>query len=560
MKSTKSKTFKYLSIFYFLFYCNLYFAQSNTEKLSLPTENNKKITKALIIGISDYRNSPKIDYAHSDAISFYYYLISDAENHTDTNNIKLLINDDATSARIISELDWLVDNTKEGETVIFYFAGHGDIEKKTIIKNGFLLAVDAPATCYMAGGTLGANYLNDYLSTLIQQNKAKVLMIIDACKSGRLAGGKEGLKQTATALQAMSDNLSKILSSGTGELTYESPRWGNGGGGVFTHYLIKGMLGNADKNKDKKVMLSEMNIFLSEKIPEETEYLQNPVVLGLQNNVIANVNEKTIENYIIKQKLKRDSSLVSRGFENNSQRSYIASLQEKSFDVVNNILKGKINLARDTLLLDSAYNQIKTAYELTDKKNINYKNIKSQYLYLKAIKVKGNEEKLSILNECLDIEPEAAHIYNYQGHVYRKMHKTKEAEESFRKATEFSPKWSYPYNNLGILFFDNEEYNKAIKCYMKAIELMPENPNYYNGIGNVYNMLQDYDKAMENYKKALSIKPDFEFVYNNMGMIYCDKKDYEKAIECFNKALKINPGYEEAKKNLNNVKNRHELH
>jgi len=88
-----------------------------------------------------------------------------------------------------------------------------------------LLAVDAPAASYMSGGTIGIGYLQDYLETLVQQNKAKVLLVTDACRSGKLAGGMEGAKQTTTALQAQWASIIKILSSQSGELSYESQKW-----------------------------------------------------------------------------------------------------------------------------------------------------------------------------------------------------------------------------------------------------------------------------------------------------------------------------------------------
>jgi len=74
-------------------------------------------------------------------------------------------------------------------------------------------------------GAIGVGYVQDYLATLATTNKAKVIMISDACRSGKLTGGIEGLKNTTAALAEQWENVTKILSSQAGELSMESTKW-----------------------------------------------------------------------------------------------------------------------------------------------------------------------------------------------------------------------------------------------------------------------------------------------------------------------------------------------
>jgi len=108
--------------------------QENYKGAKVVTTDNTPllIHRALIVGISEYINIDDLQYAHSDALSFYWFLRSPAGGNVDSSNIMLLLNEDATGANFFAGLDWLLAETKEGETVAIYFSGHGDLETKTI--------------------------------------------------------------------------------------------------------------------------------------------------------------------------------------------------------------------------------------------------------------------------------------------------------------------------------------------------------------------------------------------------------------------------------------------
>ena len=55
--------------------------------------------------------------------------------------------------------------------------------------------------------------------------------------------------------------------------------WG-GGHGVFTYFLLKGLNGDADYNKDGRVTLGELIPYLSEQVRRETRNAQSPTIAG----------------------------------------------------------------------------------------------------------------------------------------------------------------------------------------------------------------------------------------------------------------------------------------
>ena len=71
----------------------------------------------------------------------------------------------------------------------------------------------------------------------------------------------------------------RILGSRADERSYESDKWG-GGHGVFTNFLLKGLKGEADKDKDGVVRAAEILEDLSETVPKETKALQHPRAAG----------------------------------------------------------------------------------------------------------------------------------------------------------------------------------------------------------------------------------------------------------------------------------------
>jgi hypothetical protein len=71
-------------------------------------------------------------------------------------------------------------------------------------------ALDVPTRVYMGGGAYSLAYLEEIVSSLSVQNKAKVILITDA---GKLAGSQIGCVQlTATSLAQQYNNEIRVFS------------------------------------------------------------------------------------------------------------------------------------------------------------------------------------------------------------------------------------------------------------------------------------------------------------------------------------------------------------
>ncbi|HYM92683.1 MAG TPA: caspase family protein, partial [Chitinophagaceae bacterium] len=146
-------------------------------------------TYAVIVGISKYETTgiTQLEYADKDARVFASYLESKAGGSVPADNIRLLLNENATFAAIYDAMNWLMETCQKDDVVYFYFSGHGDMENNTIYKLGFLLSYNTPRTNYI-NNAVRLEDLNNMANTLSVARKAKVVLITDACHSGNLAG------------------------------------------------------------------------------------------------------------------------------------------------------------------------------------------------------------------------------------------------------------------------------------------------------------------------------------------------------------------------------------
>ena len=256
-------------------------------------------TYAVVIGISTYESKalPALQYADKDAAAFAAYMQSKAGGHVPADNIKLLLNDQATLAAISDAIDWLRDSCQENDIAYLYFSGHGDVETKSIDSLGFLLAWNTPPNNYRNNAIRIAD-VNSDANTLSVIKKARVVLITDACHAGKLAGDAiQGRQLAARQLRLVRDNEVRLASCRPDEEAAEGPDWG-GGRGVFSYYLLMGLKGLADAEHDGRIKLREINAFMDSCFANDRflalgNHQQHPVSEGQPTFQLATVDTVT---------------------------------------------------------------------------------------------------------------------------------------------------------------------------------------------------------------------------------------------------------------------------
>src|SRR5437868_14382162 len=110
--------------------------------------------------------------------------------------------------------------------------------------------------------------LKRYINAITKKN-VKVILISDACRSGKLTGGAHGAELTLTTLSSRFKNTVKILSCGPGELS-EERKFRDGGHGVFTYYLLQALYGLCDDDNNNIVTKKEIDKYLRDKVAKAT--------------------------------------------------------------------------------------------------------------------------------------------------------------------------------------------------------------------------------------------------------------------------------------------------
>ena len=168
---------KYITFIICLGCCKIIFAQQIVEAK----------TYALVVGVAKYLDPdiPQLQFSNRDAEVFADFLKSKAGGSVPKENIRLLVNEAATSGAVINAIYWLKNICNKDDKVYIYFSGHGDLENITMFNNGFLICYDSPPFNYV-NLALSIDYLNDIANTISIKKHANVIIITDACHSGKM--------------------------------------------------------------------------------------------------------------------------------------------------------------------------------------------------------------------------------------------------------------------------------------------------------------------------------------------------------------------------------------
>ncbi|QHT69790.1 caspase family protein [Rhodocytophaga rosea] len=270
-------------------------SRSNPVSIKVKSEDAEfKTSKvyAVIIGVSDYQdpNIKDLKYADADAQLYYNFLRSPQGGSVPEKNITLLLNKNATRANIIKALNNQFSDAFEEDLAIVYIACHGLPTKRG--NKLFFLGTDTDRE-NLEGSAVSQSEFDEAISSSRAQKK---VWIADACHSGTVVGTETAFAGStmrgereiaeATMVNRLLANVASaqasfivLSASSAGETSVEAPQWG-GGHGVFTYYLVEGLKGAADENKNKLVDIREIYEYVRTKVSEETSRKQYPLLNG----------------------------------------------------------------------------------------------------------------------------------------------------------------------------------------------------------------------------------------------------------------------------------------
>ena len=556
---------KYI-LFLFLIIGNVSYGQKSLVKGN---------TYAVIVGISSYADDdiPDLRYAHKDAEEFRNYLLSEAGGTVPLDQIKYLANDDATISNVYTAMKWLEDRVQKNDLVYFYFSGHGDIEKG-LYKLGFLIAHDTPNLNYI-NNAIRIEDVNIMANNLSATKDADVVMITDACHSGKLSGTDNTRSLSlGDLLTKVEDNEIRIASCEPNQLSKEDAAWG-GGRGVFSFYLINGLKGLADQdgNNNKEVTIGELKDYLSTNVKRDVKRLkrakQTPVIKAKSDKKkVAFVNN---EIFAALGGVSSDDSQASMGGDRSIGGGM--SAQDAYFkELSRNDLKFSIdfrewsNLSNDEIIDEALLRfnfdhlqEIEGSTWSTDiRTNILMRNSYKQQLasaihnevqktinaYLIGDKDEMEKRKYynvhkSDFDEYVFMLEVAMKLISPNDYLYHML----EVKKHYFAGIAARLKVGYSANTDSLINVGMSEQEKALKLDNKAAYI-------HNEIGLLYRLKRDNESAIIKFNKAKEIAPSWAIPVSNLGNAYLSQEKYNMGFEMAKKAVEMQPDYVNAKISL----------
>lgn len=572
----------------------------------------KGTTLALVVGVSDYQDAgiPDLSYAHRDAEAFAEFLQSKAGGSLGSQQLRLLVNRQATMAAIQAGLEWMMQTAKAGDRVLFYFSGHGDVETINEQEKGYLLAFDTPRNNYRLNA-VDLTYLNEHIVRELSLREVQLILITDACHSGALAGeGVGGREAAAQELMKRYAAEVKIMSCQPYELSLESSQWGNGRG-VFSYYLIDGLKGRADQDRDQKVDLYELEHFLQDEIRQATNKKQHPDVFGgrkeqsifyvdatqaealqamekeaiqrdFETKVLSSIaSDEAMLNYEYFQAALKSGALIDPDRESaafyfealcadTSFKPYAGIAAEALTTTLLDSVQQAINayLATDPAELaqrdrfDQKYTRfpqyLRKAAEILTPKDPRYRQTLAKQYYFEGLTLRlegeqaGGSDSLYALaldrqRLALALENRAAYIHNELGFLMLELAMPDSGRFHLQQALDLSPTWAIPYNNLAIACHEAGEAQRAQALYQEAIRLKPDFSSAYANLGNLFDEQMEPDSAEAMYLQALALNPADKHNHYNYGVLLSAWEGRQREAEAaYRRALELDPDYPQA--------------
>lgn len=547
---------------------------------------------AVIIGVSQFSQLPEsewLEYADADAKDFYKFITSPRGRGFLPENVYLLTNEEASYQAIRSRLgSTLAKKIKPEDTVYIFVATHGMVEREAS-REGYLLAHDSDRED-LYSSALPMRELGNIMQNRLK-NARRVFLFADACRAGKLGQTQGSVNRYIEDVSRQRGEVMGLLASRPNEFSREGKQFG-GGHGLFTYYLLKGLMGEADADQDHTVTAAELVSYLQVKVEDASEREQHvrdfgdfepgtpmafvdkpgPADLALpalrrpRGIEVAALQGLIPQGLDVRDAFARalDSGRLLSPPGDNAWELY---QRYRQLPVANS----QKEAAQDDLLiaLATAGDRLLGAYRRGDAviplSAANYEEgaqlfghaselapedvsltLKAKFMEGRSlIELRQFSEGMGLLRQVIAADPETAYSYNALGIAFMEQQRWNEAIQNFRTASERAEKWVYPHYNLSRVYAALSRYREAEQELRTAIHLGDElglkySYLYYN-LGILYLFQGRTNDAEPQFRRAIEMKPEDAMSYHNLGLIYQQRNNRREAENFFRKAADLDP-------------------
>ncbi len=215
---------------------------------------------AVLVGVDDYANAGKLRYCGADQRALRDRLLAAGF----PGDQVVLLEDGAKESRyrpsrlnIKRQIEQVLGFAEENDVVVLGFSGHGT----QIGRQSYLVPNDGDP------GDASSLVPLDEVYDQLQACAASVkLVFVDACRNDTVPGGRrsadpsEGARALARSLQdaRLPEGVVLFNSCAPGEISWEDESFGHG---VFMHYVLEGLDGDAETSGDGAVSINELRTY-----------------------------------------------------------------------------------------------------------------------------------------------------------------------------------------------------------------------------------------------------------------------------------------------------------
>ncbi len=222
---------------------------------------------AVIVGIASYNHMPTLKYTDDDAYQIYAFLKSPEGGAIPDERISLLIDESATRKNILFEMEKTFSRADENDVIMLYYSGHG--------LPGSFLPIDFDGYNNML--------LHEEIKAILEKSHAKhKICFADACHSGSLLAMRSPFNAATTnsffeGFENAKAGTALFTSSKSEEISMETSGLRQG---IYSHFLIRGLAGEADFDFNKIVTITELYNYVNKNVRAYTSNRQTPVIAG----------------------------------------------------------------------------------------------------------------------------------------------------------------------------------------------------------------------------------------------------------------------------------------
>jgi peptidoglycan/xylan/chitin deacetylase (PgdA/CDA1 family)/uncharacterized caspase-like protein len=452
---------------------------------------------AAIVGIDDYTNWQKLQYAVHDALGVKDTLIQKYGFKPD--HVFTLLDGQATRQNILSLLgDKLGGAQVQHEDRVFvFFAGHGATRKLASGRElGYIVPVDADLAD-LEGSAISMTNFQDISEAIPAKH---VLFVMDSCYSGLALtrGGMPAFSQNYLNEISRREARQMFTAGGADQQVADN---GPNGHSVFTWTMLQGLDGRADLNGDGVITASELAAYVAPAVSALSH--QTPAFGNLPGteggDFIFNLKHDT--EFLNEDSAQLDDQAIKVNAELDTLRKQMREEERANQELRKQLATAEAKLKQDTQTTGAGpANSTTPAPGSSSTSTPASASPASPTANFTAPEPPKPDSAKS--------PSEIAAAANDEGmRLYQEKH-YQDAAMKFMQASNLQPNMALYANNAGFAFFRMSQYDDAVKWFKQTITLDPKRAVAWLNLGDAYVNLKNNAEARDAYEKYLALAPN----------------------------------------------------